>query len=936
MAFTSLGLDKYKGTARSKEDDISALYQSIFITNFPPACGKKELWEIGKRHGVVVDVFIPNHLSKAGKRFAFMKFIRIQDVDKVVAFFREEWVGNFHLFACKPRSNTTYKPNSLVMHKLVAFLGKNGWEISTYLLANPMGDRDNKVEEIKVIEKHVIMLESTTSILEHSMRDRAVFAKVNHLLSIPTLKKNCDSEGFLDVSIKHVGGLWVLIEFQVNTTRNAFLKHKGMENWLTKIISWSRSFVPRERSVWLGIEGIPLMAWSNDSIKRVARKEIVMAHLEVDVEGKRYDIWVKDVTGWKPSFKNNDSQTSKVEVNKPMPCKKEDIAFEVSDNEDEQEDKDQEEREINENSAENSSPSRPPGFGSHLRKPPSSPTTDSTAAEGQQNAAPGATAVTMAAPAGSDQHSRMGSENLKRFVGNPDLFTKDRIISHLHFVVVHGKWKQYLMGVSIIMGDFNVVRYPEERFGSQFDSSMAHDFNDFMKENDLINPRLGGYQYTWVNKMATKMCKIDQFLLSEGVTDSFTNIVATILDKGIPNHQPIMLHEVTNDYGPTLFRFFHYWLDCADFEELAVWDCGSDKSPGPDGFTFDFFKRFWHVPELDIVRAVTYFHRSNKFPKGFNSSFITLIPKVADPVFIKNYRPISLIGSMYKIICKLLANRLAKVVGDLISSEQPAFIKRRQIMDGPMILNEIRGFLTSSRASVLVNGSPTDEFLIHRGLRQGDPLSSFLFTLVVEALHMLIERAKTANLVQGIWLDMAGTVVSHLLYVNDAILLGLKINLGKCRLMGVGVQMDDVQNMATVIWCEGAKLPFVYLGVQVGANMNRIAEWDEVIKKFKTRLFTWKAKTLLVDGSMGNSRPKGDSGSIWFNILKSVRELDNKNANLDDFVSKKVGDGRWNQGSWIAFILIIWHPRCVNLLGRAEADQWDALVNVVHHYALSP
>ncbi|GJZ55138.1 RNA-directed DNA polymerase, eukaryota [Tanacetum coccineum] len=234
----------------------------------------------------------------------------------------------------------------------------------------------------------------------------------------------------------------------------------------------------------------------------------------------------------------------------------------------------------------------------------------------------------------------------------------------------------------------------------------------------------------------------------------------------------------------------------------------------------------------------------------------------------------------------------------------------------------------------------------------------------MEALHMLIERAKTANLVQGIRLDMAGHVVSHLFYADDAIFLGewsetnvnnivlllqcfflasgLKINLGKCKLMGVGVQMDDVQNMATVIGCEGAKLPFVYLGVQVRANMKWIAEWDEVIKKFKTRLSTWKAKTLSVGGRLtliklvlgnagiGNSRPKGDSGSIWFNILKSVRELDNKNANLDDFVSKKVSDGRQTK---------FWEDLWIGdrpLKGGAEADQWDALVNVVQHYALSP
>lgn len=265
--------------------------------------------------------------------------------------------------------------------------------------------------------------------------------------------------------------------------------------------------------------------------------------------------------------------------------------------------------------------------------------------------------------------------------------------------------------------------------------------------------------------------------------------------------------------------------------------------------------------ESDVVRAIIYFHKANKFPNGCNSSFITLIPKVTDPVFIKDYRPISLIASLYKIISKLLANRIAGVVGDLISCEQSAFVKGRQIMDGPMILNEvlnwckkkkkktmvfkvdfekaydsvcweflhevmlkmgfgtkwcawIRACLTSSKASVLVNGSPTDEFKLFRGLRQGDPLSPFLFLFVMEALHVMIEKAKIAGRIRGIQVGEEVPVLSHLFYADDAVFLGewgennvnnivlllqcfflasgLKINLQKCRLMGVGVKMEDI------------------------------------------------------------------------------------------------------------------------------------------------
>nr|GEZ36499.1 RNA-directed DNA polymerase, eukaryota [Tanacetum cinerariifolium] len=121
----------------------------------------------------------------------------------------------------------------------------------------------------------------------------------------------------------------------------------------------------------------------------------------------------------------------------------------------------------------------------------------------------------------------------------------------------------------------------------------------------------------------------------------------------------------------------------------AVWDCGSDKSQGPDGFTFEFFKKFWTIVGGDVTNAIKEFFISSSFPKGCNSSFITLIPKVMDVKHLKDFRPISLNGCQYKIIGKILANRLSLVIGDIVSQEQSAFIKGRQIMDGPLILNEV-------------------------------------------------------------------------------------------------------------------------------------------------------------------------------------------------------------------------------------------------------
>ena len=92
----------------------------------------------------------------------------------------------------------------------------------------------------------------------------------------------------------------------------------------------------------------------------------------------------------------------------------------------------------------------------------------------------------------------------------------------------------------------------------------------------------------------------------------------------------------------------------ARFYELeiksAVWDCGGDKSPGPDGFNFNFIKQFWEILKPNFIRFLDEFYINGIFPKGSNASFIALIPKLNDPQSLNDYRPISLIGCVYKIV----------------------------------------------------------------------------------------------------------------------------------------------------------------------------------------------------------------------------------------------------------------------------------------------
>jgi hypothetical protein len=111
--------------------------------------------------------------------------------------------------------------------------------------------------------------------------------------------------------------------------------------------------------------------------------------------------------------------------------------------------------------------------------------------------------------------------------------------------------------------------------------------------------------------------------------------------------------------------------------KAAIWDCDSFKSPGPDGINFGFFKDFWAELKGDVMHFISEFHQNGKLTKGVNSTFIAFLPKVDSPERLNDFRPISLVGSLYKILAKVLANRLRLVIGSVISESQTAFVKDR-------------------------------------------------------------------------------------------------------------------------------------------------------------------------------------------------------------------------------------------------------------------
>ncbi|KAL6510920.1 hypothetical protein OROGR_022044 [Orobanche gracilis] len=182
----------------------------------------------------------------------------------------------------------------------------------------------------------------------------------------------------------------------------------------------------------------------------------------------------------------------------------------------------------------------------------------------------------------------------------------------------------------------------------------------------------------------------------------------------------------------------------------------------------------------------------------------------------------------------------------------------------------IKGILESSCASVLVNGSPTFQFKNEKGLRQGDPISPFLFLIVMECLSWLMNKAKDMGILKGINFRVDNTDLNHLFFADDALIMGewsrenlqntarilrifylcsdLRINIHMSNLFGVGTQDEEVDSMLEVLGCREGVFPFVYLGIKVGAKMTRIGSWEPVLSTIKKRLTGWKAKHLSIGG----------------------------------------------------------------------------------------
>ncbi|KAG7584349.1 Ribonuclease H-like superfamily [Arabidopsis suecica] len=267
-----------------------------------------------------------------------------------------------------------------------------------------------------------------------------------------------------------------------------------------------------------------------------------------------------------------------------------------------------------------------------------------------------------------------------------------------------------------------------------------------------------------------------------------------------------------------------------------------DKAPGPDGMTALFFQKAWITIKSDLLTLVNSFLHEGLFDKRLNTTNICLIPKTERLTRMTELRPISLCNVGYKVISKILCQRLKKILLNLISETQSAFVEGRLISDNILIAQEMfhglrtnqsckgkfmaiktdmskaydrvewsfieellrkMGFcekwiswmmwcITTVQYRVLLNGQPKGLIIPERGLRQGDPLSPYLFIFYTEVLIANIKKAELENLITGIKVSTASPSVSHLLFADDSLFF-CKANKEQCGvILGILKQYEAV------------------------------------------------------------------------------------------------------------------------------------------------
>lgn len=357
----------------------------------------------------------------------------------------------------------------------------------------------------------------------------------------------------------------------------------------------------------------------------------------------------------------------------------------------------------------------------------------------------------------------------------------------------------------------------------------------------------------------------------------------------------------------------------AEEVQSAVFAMPLNKSPGPDGYSVDFFRASWGTVGTDVVSAVQEFFWNGRLLKDLNTTAIVLIPKHPEACKLGDYRPISCCNLIYKIISKIIANRLKPLLQVCISPNQDAFLKGRSLGENVLLASElIRNYqkvacpkscmlkvdirkafdtvcwdfvlkvleaqnfpplfsswvkecISSPRFSISINGELAGFFPGKKGLRQGDPLSPYLFIMVMEVLSRFLEHAAGQGKIRLHPL-CSSPLVTHLLFADDLLvfsdgsrhsltgiaevmkqfknLSGLDVNPEKSEIFFGGYSEIQVNVLSALQGIRVGSFPSRYLGLPLNPARISFATLQPFLERITNKLHAWTVRFLSFAGKI--------------------------------------------------------------------------------------
>ncbi|GJR04776.1 hypothetical protein Tco_0527760 [Tanacetum coccineum] len=307
----------------------------------------------------------------------------------------------------------------------------------------------------------------------------------------------------------------------------------------------------------------------------------------------------------------------------------------------------------------------------------------------------------------------------------------------------------------------------------------------------------------------------------------------------------------------------------------AMFSMRDNKAPGPDGYSGAFFKEAWDIIEVDVTNAIKEFFTNGVLLKELNHTFIALIPKVTSPMKINDYRPISCCNElMHNYHLDRGVPRCTFKVDIQKAYDTVDWNFLNEVLHGfgfhPRMIGWIMECVTSTSFSISINGSLHGYFKGKRGLRQGDPMSPYLFTLVMEVLTLMLHRRARVSNCFTYHQYCSDLNIINLRFADDLFLFahddvdsarvimdsleefkyasGLTQSLPKSTAYFCNVLNYVKLDILNILPFEEGKLLVKYLGVPLVPSRLVYRDCAELMERIKKRVSDWKNKFLSFAG----------------------------------------------------------------------------------------